>query len=274
MRITTLQPILMVLVICASFYACNNKSTEVDTTSVKSDPNPEEIHFTSTDYETIIFEASDGLDVYANKYEIDKTSPIIVLCHQARFNKFEYEGTAQRLNDMGFNCLAIDQRSGGPISNQQNETNNLAVDQGLGIEYLDAIPDIRAAIDYAVTEYQQDVILWGSSYSATLALWEGLKNSKVRAVVSFSPGDYFPELGSLTDSLTSLKKPFFITAADFEIESEGGLNDLLSKTTLDENQIVFKPDANGHHGSRALWVNQAGGEQYWNALTDFLNILK
>ncbi|MBD3637497.1 MAG: hypothetical protein HUJ25_09105 [Crocinitomicaceae bacterium] len=226
------------------------------------------------DYETITFKAEDGLDIYANKYEIDKTSPVIVLCHQARFNKFEYEGIAQRLNDMGFNCLAIDQRSGGPIAIKQNQTYNLAVEKGLEVDYLDAIPDIKAAVDFAAEEYDQDVILWGSSYSSTLALWEGLKNDKVRAVVAFSPGDYFPELGSLTDSLSTLEKPFFITAADFEIDGDVGINALLSKTDLGENQVKFAPESNGHHGSRALWKNQAGGEQYWEAVTDFLNSIK
>lgn len=265
--------ILSSLTVIFAFVSCTG-SSETDEKEIDIDTNIEVTEIYKTDYETVTFKAADGLDIYANKYEIDKTSPVIVLCHQARFNKFEYEGTAQRLNDLGFNCLAIDQRSGGPIANQQNETNNLARDQGLGVDYLDAIPDIKAAVDYAASEYDQDVILWGSSYSSTLALWEALTNDKVKAVVAFSPGDYFPELGSLTDSLATLNKPFFITAADFEIEGEGGLNSLLSKTTLGENQFAFKPEANGHHGSRALWVNQVGGEQYWDALTEFLNTLK
>jgi dienelactone hydrolase len=222
-----------------------------------------------TDYEKVTFQAADGLEITANLYEIDKTSPVIVLCHQARFNKFEYDGIAQRLNDEGYNCLAIDQRSGGPIASQQNETNLNAIEQGLGVDYLDAIPDIQAAVEYASTTYNQDVILWGSSYSSTLVLWEALKNEHVRAVISFSPGDYFKEeLGSLTDSVAHLNKPFFITSADFEIE---GTNDLLQHVTFSENQIQFKPEGTGHHGSRALWTNQNNGEQYWEAILSFLS---
>lgn len=225
----------------------------------------------SKDYQTVTFKASDGLDVVGNLYKIDATSPIIVLCHQAQFNKFEYEGVAQRLNKLGFNCLAIDQRSGGPIASAQNETHLNAIKQGLEVSYLNAIPDIKAAITYAHKSFKQEVILWGSSYSSTLVLWESLHNDKVKAVVSFSPGDYFTELGSLTDSLSQLKKPLFITSADFEVE---GINELLSKTTLGDQQTHFAPEPNGHHGSRALWPNQTGGEQYWQAVSKWLEGVK
>lgn len=247
-------------------YSCGSDSTEKDETNTATDSIAE-----GSDFETISFKAEDGVDVYANVYEIDKESPVIVLCHQAQFNKFEYEGTAQRLNEMGFNCIAIDQRSGGPIANEQNQTNLAAKEQGVGVGYLDAIPDIQAAVQYASDEYEQDVILWGSSYSSSLVLWEGLNNDNVRAVVSFSPGDYFAELGSLTDSIVNLEKPFFITSADFEVE---GTNALLANKELGEKQVQFAPEANGHHGSRALWVNQDGGEQYWEAITEFLNSIK
>jgi hypothetical protein len=244
-----------------------------------SDANPEiekvieidtlvEIKF---DFEKITFESLDGLSITANKYEIDSESPVIVLCHQARFNKFEYEGIAQELNELGFNCIAIDQRSGGPIANQVNETQLLAKEKGLGVDYLDARQDITAAVNYTSELYQQEIILWGSSYSSSLVLWEGLSNENVKAIVSFSPGDYFSEIGSLTDSLAGIEKPFFVTSANFEIKDTEGL---LSKVELKENQIHFKPEGEGHHGSRALWKDQEGGEEYWEAITNFLNTLK
>jgi hypothetical protein len=145
------------------------------------------------------------------------------------------------------------------------------MEQGLGVDYLDAIPDITAAVNYAYDHSGQEIILWGSSYSSTLVLWESIGNEKVKAVVSFSPGDYFPELGSLTDSITHLDKPFFITSADFEIE---GTSQLLQKVEFGENQIQFKPEGRGHHGSRALWNNQFNGEQYWSAIEEWLENIK
>ncbi|PKQ61169.1 hypothetical protein BZG01_19820 [Labilibaculum manganireducens] len=196
----------------------------------------------------------------------------MLLCHQARFNKFEYAGIAERLNEMGFNCLAIDQRSGGPIGNTQNETYLRALKAAKGVDYLDAEADITAAIDYLTQEYSSKVILWGSSYSSTLALYIAAKREDVSAVISFSPGDYLAETkGSLADVLEDFNKPMFLTSSNSEAKR---VTDLLAKHKLLEKQVQFVPEGAGHHGSRALWKNQQGGEEYWVAITGFLNQLK
>ncbi len=223
-------------------------------------------------FEFLNFPSSDGLIISANRYHLNDTAPVIVLCHQARFNKFSYDGIAPKLVKMGFNCLAIDQRSGGPISSQQNETKNRAVEKGLPTSYLDAEVDIIAAVDFAAKKYNKAVILWGSSYSATLALYAALDNPNIMAVVSFSPGNYFKdEKGSLTDLLVGFEKPFFLTSSQNEAT---GVGELLSHMTANQNQIHFVPQGSGHHGSRALWENQDGGQEYWKAIGSFLNRIK
>lgn len=217
---------------------------------------------------SVTFPSLDSLAISANLYHLNDTAPVIVLCHQARFNKFSYDGIAPQLMQLGFNCLAIDQRSGGPISSQQNETRNRALALGRPTEYLDAEQDIIAAVNYAYDTYQKPVILWGSSYSATLALYIALNNPKVAAVISFSPGNYFKDQkGSLTDLLVGFEKPFFLTSSRSEAP---GVSELLSKMTLTNHQTHFIPTASGHHGSRALWVTQEDGEAYWTALKTFL----
>lgn len=216
--------------------------------------------------------APDGLNINANVYDIDKDAPVIVLCHQARFNKHEYDGIGERLNTLGFNCIAIDQRSGGPITDKQNWTNIRARQQGLGVDYLDAEQDIMAAVDFAAQVYKGKLILWGSSYSSTLALYVGMANDNVDAVVSFSPGDYFaPERASLAEMLPNFKKPMFVTSSQREVEA---LTALLEGMTLGEDQIQFVPDSSGYHGSKALWKGQPDGEEYWEAVEAFLEKVK
>jgi len=218
------------------------------------------------------FHSLDSLMISANIYEISNDAPVILLCHQARFNKFEYEGVAQRLNDLGFNCVAIDQRSGGPIGNIVNETTLRALEKNLPISYLDAEQDIQAAIDFVSDRYDKSIILWGSSYSSTLALYMAAENENVSAVVSFSPGNYFSEQkGSLDDKLVGFEKPMFITSSKQEIKY---IDEVLGKMTLVENQVHFKPIGPGHHGSRALWYTQPGGEEYWVAIEEFLKMIK
>jgi len=220
----------------------------------------------------IEFPSLDGLMISANIYEIDKSSPLIVLCHQAMFNKFEYEGIAQKLNEQGFNCIAVDQRSGGPIANQVNETTLRALEKKKGIDYVDAEQDIIATINYVKEKYKGPLILWGSSYSATLAIYIGSNNPKVDAAIAFSPGDYWEDQrGSLTSILKEFSKPLFITSAKMEAE---GINKILSEAKLSGNQMYYEPEGMGHHGSRALWEGQIGGAEYWKAITKFLSNLE
>jgi len=222
--------------------------------------------------ELVEFYSLDSLKVSAHLYQIDDSSPFILLCHQARFNKFEYAGIAERLNKMGFNCMAIDQRSGGPIGDKQNLTFLRAQKQEKGITYLDAESDIRAAIHYAATKFNTKIILWGSSYSSTLALYLASEMEEVSAVISFSPGNYFADKkGSLVDILSQFEKPMFLTSSKYEAE---GVSKLLTKHQLNKSQVQFIPEGNGHHGSRVLWLNQIDGEEYWMAVELFLNQLK
>ena len=228
------------------------------------DPDPFPINMDIT--------APDGLNINANVYDIDKDAPVIVLCHQAQYNKHEYDGIGERLNALGFNCIAIDQRSGGPITNKQNWTNIRARQQGLGVDYLDAEQDIIAAVNFAAQVYKGKLILWGSSYSSTLALYVGMANDNVDAVVSFSPCDYFTsKKPSLAETLPSLKKAMFVTSSKREVEE---LTTLLSGMTLSQNQVHFVPDSSGYHGSKALWKGQPDGEEYWEAVTAFLETVK
>lgn len=217
--------------------------------------------------ENATFPSRDSLMVSAKVYGSDPTNPTILLCHQARYNKSEYDGIAERLRQAGFNCIAIDQRSGGPIGAVQNETYNRAIALGLPTNYVDAQQDIEAAIDFAKTRFNTPLILWGSSYSSTLALYIGAENPLVEAVVSFSPGDYLAdEKGSLVPIMANFSKPYFITSS----KSEGvGVSNLLPDEK-NANQTVFTPKGPGHHGSRALWINQSGGEEYWEAIEVFL----
>ncbi len=223
---------------------------------------------TNQEFEQVEFTASDGVKVIGNYYHIDPNAPIIVLCHQARYNKFEYAGIAPRLKSMGFNCLAIDQRSGGPISIYQNETMKNARLAGKPTEMLDAELDILAAIDWAFDKSGRPVILWGSSYSSTLAIYIGLGNDKVGAFVSFSPGNYWGEKkGDLTKMLPNCEKPYFITSTKYESIH---VKQFMSNVKLKADQVLFVPNTEGYHGSQALWESQPEGQQYWTAITEFL----
>lgn len=219
----------------------------------------------------IEFSATDGLTVEGNLYDIGKDRPIILLCHQAGYNRMEYADIAPKLNELGFNCLAIDQRSGGKFAGRANSTAERAKENGFKNEMIDAMMDIRAAISFLGKRYGQQVIVWGSSYSSSLAILEGISNPDVKAMVAFSPGDYFGAAApSLGKALAQTDKPFFVTSSQAESTA---VKALLGEGPLKENQLQFIPTSKGFHGSRALWTGQEGAPEYWQAIIAFLENL-
>ena len=242
----------------------NSTATQVDSILLnETDPiveNESPINFE--------FPSLDSLLISASLYEIDPNAETILLCHQAGYNRHEYDEIAPKLNDLGFNCITIDQRSGGIVFDIMNETTDRAITIELPVDYLDAEQDIIAAIDYSFEKYGKKIILWGSSYSSALALQIGANSTKLKAVVSFSPGDYFGDKKPLlSEIMPSFPLPFFITSSKSEAKE---ISLFLNGMDTDNKHIQFSPTAQGKHGSRALWENHDGNKEYWNAITTFL----
>src|SRR6185436_15003460 len=75
----------------------------------------------------LAFKAKDGLNITADWYPVSSEMPIILLCHQAKSSRGEFSETALKLNKFGFNCLAIDLRSGEESNGVLNETTKEAL---------------------------------------------------------------------------------------------------------------------------------------------------
>lgn len=217
--------------------------------------------------DSISFPSLDGLEISADLYHISDHAPVILLCHQARFSRGEYNEIAAKLNKMGFNCIAIDQRSGDEVNGVKNETAARAKEGKLGTTYLHAEVDIKAGIEYAYRKYNQKIILWGSSYSASLALKQALENDHVLAAVAFSPGEYFNEQLNLKNSIKGLDKALFVTSSKEEAPKVKELVEVVHAKELKH----FIPTGAGIHGSKALWESTEGHEEYWKALKIFLS---
>ncbi len=219
----------------------------------------------------IEFTAPDGLVVNGDLYEVGAGKPVILLCHQAGYNRVEYADIAPKLNEMGYNCMAIDQRSGGDFAGKPNNTVVRAGEKGLQPEMIDAQQDIAAAINFLNKKYRKKVTVWGSSYSSSLALLEGASNPKVKAIIAFSPGDYFGDSAvSLKTVFSKINKPFLVTSSKQEAET---LKALVGEVSPEKNQQQFIPESDGFHGSRALWTGQKGAEEYWKPVIAFLKTI-
>ncbi|MFK7800072.1 MAG: alpha/beta hydrolase [Anaerolineae bacterium] len=227
---------------------------------------------TQQQFKPVHFESKDGLLITADLYPTPPSSPnkgLILLCHRSHFHRGEYRETAPKLVELGFICLAIDQRSGMNSKHIKNETSSLAKEKKLPTGYLDARQDIEAAVDYAFELNQQrPIILFGSSYSAALSLLIGTDSEKVKAIITFSPGEHLKKT-DVAGSIKSLSKPVFATGPQKESdEIEAVMSQVAS-----EHVTLFKPSpaVDGFHGSKTLWESVKGYEEYWNALNNFLN---
>ena len=164
--------------------------------------------------EKITITASDGLAVTADVYRAmpAEDATWIVLAHQAGSSRGEYRTIAPRLNKLGFNAIALDQRSGRTFGGVANQTAALAKRQKKKQTYLAAMPDILAGIAWAREQTTGRVILWGSSYSAAMAvLLAGEQPRLVDGVVSHSPGEYLRGR-SVRKAAAKISVPVLITS--------------------------------------------------------------
>lgn len=224
--------------------------------------------------QNLSIESNDGINISADLYMPHKSNaPFIILFHQAGWSRGEYKEIAPKLNEIGYNCIAIDQRSGGKINGVQNLTNKAAENNQYSTTYVDALPDMITAINYVKENYAKgELILWGSSYSSALVIKiMGDYPEICSAGLAFAPGEYFERLGKskdyIKDSAKNINKPIFITSAKNEKENWWPIYEVIRVN----NKMHFLPTTEGNHGSRALWSKFKDHGDYWNAVKIFLN---
>jgi len=220
---------------------------------------------------TITIKSKDGIPITADIYKVENsTKPTILLFHQATYSRGEYIEIAPKLNKMGYSCIAIDQRSGSKVNGVKNETHAAAKKENKKTKYVDAIDDLRATIEYALNEFgSEKVILWGSSYSSSLVLILGNEYAEqVAGILSFAPGEYFTyQDKKIEDFASSLELPVFITSAKNEYKNWKAIFDKIPSAS----KTKFLPTGKGYHGSKALWEEKDGHEEYWESVIEFLN---
>ncbi|HYE84612.1 MAG TPA: alpha/beta fold hydrolase [Clostridia bacterium] len=222
---------------------------------------------------TVTFESLDKLTITADLYMTNKSkAPYIILFHQADYSRGEYIDIAPKLNKMGFNCLAVDQRSGKRVNGVENSTARQARVQKLKTTYKEALPDMEASLNYVKNELKAEkIIIWGSSYSSALAFVLGEKYpDDVKGILAFSPGEYMKvEDRKIEDFAKNIKCPVFITSAKDETDWKSMYDKIPS-----DNKAYYIPDFPGKHGSSALWDNYDKSSDYWDNVKKFLDTLK
>ena len=209
--------------------------------------------------------ASDGVKVYADFYPSGSNSqPYTLLFHQAGSNRAKYAPIVPRLVKLGFNSLAIDQRSGGDLWGHQKETVNGIGHNG---KCSDAPKDLEATLAWAKSSGNNGkVLVWGSSYSPALVF---LLAAEHQQVLAFSPAEYLEAPDAVHDTAAKVSGPIFVTSA------------------RDRNEIAAtNPSSPWHPPSKRLSLfrtlrrarlfdvaqgqNRAGESENWREVKEFL----
>lgn len=219
----------------------------------------------------ITFPAKDGLEVTADLYFLSSEKPYVILFHQARYSRGEYIEIAPKIVNLGYNCLAVDLRSGNEVNGVKNETAQRAREKGLPTDYIRAIADIEGALKYVKSQTDLPFILWGSSYSASLVLVQAAKDLRTRAVIAFSPGEYFDKSDFVSSQIQNISVPVLVLSSKGECSS---VKELVSSIKNQKLVTQYCPSERGRHGSSALWKLNPSNKDYWLALTMFFNKIK
>jgi dienelactone hydrolase len=216
--------------------------------------------------EPVTLRAADGVKVAGVHLGVERPKALILLFHQAESGKDEYALIAPRLANWGYASLRIDQRAGGDLFGGNETVKTLGRSTG----YLAARPDLEAALAWARGQ-KLPVILWGSSYSASLALLLAAEHpNTVKAVLAFSPGEYFDDPHLVRTNAARVRAPVFATSAQDGHEIDAA-REILAAVPGDKTQFV--PKLGGVHGSSTLLraKNKDGAEPAWAAVLAFLS---
>jgi pimeloyl-ACP methyl ester carboxylesterase len=217
----------------------------------------------------------DSIQIFGDLYEKNKTAPTILLFHQGGSNaRAEYQTIIPILEKNGFNILAIDQRIGGQFYGNYNRTvANIPINE---FEYCEAYADLESALDFILNSgFTGKKILWGSSYSGSLAIkLANQYQSDINGVLVFSPASGGPMQACKPDEyFSTLKIPLLVLRPKQEMEIESSKNQF--ELAKENNHEVYIADY-GTHGSSMLVEERVGHkiDQNWNAVLSFLKKIK
>lgn len=216
------------------------------------------------------FPSKDGVTITADMYEANPDYPWVVLFHKAQSSRGEFQRIAVKLNKLEVNCIAVDLRSGKEANFIVNETYVLAKNTGLGTEYMDSEIDMRAAIEKAFIIARKPVIILGSSYSGSLAIKLANEMPQVKAVIAFSPGEYFGKKLNVAEEASHLTKPTFIACG----ADEKKYTDPIANAVKSSKKIYFAPPKGGAHGAACLDKGTEGETEYWIQMINFIQTVK
>ena len=227
------------------------------------------------------FPSQDDLVVTADLYLVDKTAPTLLLFHQSVSSRGEFQSIAPRLQQLGYNCLAVDLRWGkqdfwNKVPNEtaaRNGTQPIIDAYEASTDYQlekvwpiiwQSFEDMEASLDYLKREgFSGPIWALGSSFSAMLIFKLATVHPEIAGLLAFSPGEYHPtQENLLSDWAHGLRVPVYLSGGAQEEDMVAGVQESLLNSTA-----CFVHGSKGRHGASVL-IQQ---EEDWIPLQAFLS---
>jgi dienelactone hydrolase len=221
------------------------------------------------------FPVRDSVTVIADVYRASAApaAATILLFHQGGGSaRGEYRNITSRLLREGYNVIAADIRGGG---DRFGTPNRVRTPPAGSFGYCDALAEVDATVNLArVQGFGGPLVLWGSSYSAALALQVGARRSAdVGAVLAFSPASGEPmrgcEPGPYVGWLTRAGVPTLVLRPRAELEDTARL---AAFEAMRRDGAAVHVAERGVHGSSMLDPERTGAstDPQWQAVLSFL----
>jgi pimeloyl-ACP methyl ester carboxylesterase len=205
--------------------------------------------------EAMTLRTADNVTVYGTLTQTRAhNDKVLLLFHQAGASHHEYDP------------LAIDQRSGGSRFGGPNRTVQAL---GKSADYLDAAPDLDAALAWARDKHYGTIVGVGSSYSSALVILLAANHPPgLTAIASFSPGEYLDDKNLIKNAAAKVTVPFYITTDPAEAANVAAV----LRNAHGSNIIHYLPKA-GIHGASTL-VESRDPKGYAANLKSFEDFLR
>lgn len=222
--------------------------------------------------EEVLIDLPNGESLFADRYSGSGERGVALLFHQGGGSaRGEYGFLVARLLGMGFDVMAPDLHGGGDRFGLPNRT-VVRYPTAPSFRYCDAGTEMTA-VAAAARRWRPDqpMTLWGSSYSATLALREAVASApNVVRVLAFSPagGPALSEC-SLDQQSQPLPVPVLVVRPKSEMDVAEIAERTLTLSAVGAQTFVANP---GLHGSSTLNAVRLGGQVAvaWDGIEKFL----
>lgn len=200
---------------------------------------------------------------------------VILLMHEEGASRGEFLSIGPWLALQGYTAVAIDLRYGQTSRGLKNETALRSRQLGLSWDLTTNKTDVINSLRFLHEHYPaSSYILWGNSYSASLAISLAAEYPQLcSAIIALSPnrsGDLALRQ-EMQENIQRLHQSILLSGAQSDLKD---LQNLFLLIPASSKKLFVPQYSRGNSGSSALWLQKTDSSEYRQAVLQFLDGLQ